>query len=101
MVHEDRNLISNVIGSEEMRIEIGPTLELARRDTLLLASDGLSDNLYPREIVEAVRKGRLARAGEHLLATCRRRMQNPDGSNPSKPDDLTFVAYRMPPPAPR
>lgn len=94
MVHEDRNLISNAIGSADMRIEIGPTVELAVRDTLLVASDGLSDNLYPREIVDLVRKGDLGRAGEALFETCRRRMRTPDSEHPSKPDDLTFVVFR-------
>ncbi len=94
MAHEDRNLISNVIGSEEMRIEIGPALELSPRDTLLLASDGLSDNLYAREIVDWVRKGKLADSGEKLFSICRQRMQTYENGQPSKPDDLTFVAYR-------
>ena len=51
--HEARHVISNVIGSDQMRIEMGPPTELAPRDTLLLASDGLFDNLFPDEIVEA------------------------------------------------
>ena len=56
--HEDRHFVSNMVGTPEMRIEIGAPLELARRDTLLLASDGLSDNLLIHEIVERIRKGR-------------------------------------------
>ena len=43
--HEELNLIFNVIGSADMRIEIGSEQQLAARDTLLLASDGLADNL--------------------------------------------------------
>ncbi len=96
MVHEDRNLIYNVIGASDMRIEIGPTVELAAYDTLLIASDGLSDNLYPREIVELMRKGRLEEAGARLFSTCVERMKSPDAEHPSKPDDLTFVVFRPP-----
>src|SRR5690606_2144872 len=57
--HEERHVISNVIGSDQMRIEIGPPVEMARRDTLVLASDGLLDNLLPSEIVGYVRSGPL------------------------------------------
>ena len=39
--HDQRHMISNVIGSPEMRIEIGPAIQMAARDTLVLASDGL------------------------------------------------------------
>src|SRR3954452_18273411 len=67
--HEARHVISNVIGSDQMRIEIGPPIEMAPRDTLLLASDGLFDNLLPDEIVEAVRRGPLDVAISELVQT--------------------------------
>jgi serine/threonine protein phosphatase PrpC len=92
--HEARHVISNVIGSNEMRIEIGPPIELAPRDTLLLASDGLFDNLLPDEVVEAVRSGPLDEAVGELVATAQQRMANQKDGVPSKPDDLTVIAYR-------
>ncbi len=92
--HEARHVISNVIGSEAMRIEIGPTVEMAARDTLVLASDGLVDNLLPSEIVELVRSGPLDRAVGDLVEEARRRMTSQLGAAPSKPDDLTVIAYR-------
>ncbi len=92
--HEERHVISNVIGSEQMRIEIGPPIEMALRDTLLLASDGLLDNLLPAEIVEIVRSGPLGLAVGALVAEAHRRMTSQNGSAPSKPDDLTVIAYR-------
>jgi PPM family protein phosphatase len=91
---EERHVISNVIGSEQMRIEIGSPIEMAPRDTLLLASDGLFDNLLPDEIVEAVRSGPLDEAVGELVATARDRMAKQDGPAPCKPDDLTVIAYR-------
>ncbi len=96
MLHADRHLVSNVVGDEAMRIDIGPTLRLATRDTVLLASDGLFDNLHTAEIVEAVRKGPLAAAVDRLFAQALDRMQGlADG--PCKPDDLTVVAFRLTP----
>ena len=92
--HESRHVISNVIGSDQMRIEIGPPIEMAPRDTLLLASDGLFDNLLPDEIVEAVRRGPLDEAVSELVAIAQQRMAAQQGTAPSKPDDLTVIAYR-------
>ncbi len=92
--HESRHVISNVIGSDKMRIEIGPPIEMAPRDTLLIASDGLFDNLLPDEIVEAVRSGPLEEAIGGLIETAQQRMAAKEGDAPCKPDDLTVIAYR-------
>lgn len=95
MDHEDRHLVSNVIGTPEMRIEVGPTVQLAPKDTLLLASDGLIDNLHTDELVERVRKGSLEAAAQRLAHDARQRMSSGDDGSPSKPDDLTFITFRL------
>lgn len=92
--HEDLHIVSNLLGARDMRIELGATLSLARRDTVVLASDGLSDNLHLDEIVERMRKGPLLRALDAVADLGRRRMQAPSEGAPSKPDDLTFIAIR-------
>lgn len=94
MHHEDRHLVSNLIGSDDMRIEVGAERELAALDTLVVASDGLSDNLTTREIADLVRKGPLGDAAEALASLARRRMYTPEGEEPSKPDDLTLLTFR-------
>lgn len=94
MHHDQRHLVSNILGTPDMRIEVGSALALAPRDTLLLASDGLFDNLQIGEIVERIRKGPLKRVMQSLSADCRRRMQSAEQGKPCKPDDLTFVAFR-------
>ena len=94
MNHEDRHLISNSIGSPDMHIEVGPVSKLARHDTILLASDGLSDNLNTEEIVERIRKGPLETAVTELAARATDRMLHPNGGHPSKPDDLTMILFR-------
>lgn len=94
IVHEDRHLISNAIGMPDMKIEIGSVLELATRDTLVLASDGLFDNLRIEEITEAIRVGSLREACARLEAQCRKRMLAEDETQPGKPDDLTFLLFR-------
>lgn len=100
--HEERHFISNAVGTADMRIEVGSPMRLAPRDTVLLATDGLFDNLHVGEITEIVRRGPLPRAGAELFRRARERMQSPESqrpSSPSKPDDLTFVLYRARPPA--
>ena len=94
MFHKDRHIVSNIIGSAEMHIEVGPSIELAQLDSVVLASDGLSDNLHADEIVAAVRKGSLAHAMKALAAQGGERMRDPAEGRPSKPDDLTFVVFR-------
>lgn len=94
MHHKERHVISNVIGSPDMRIEVGSAIEIAPRDTLVIASDGLSDNLHLPEIIAAIRKGPLPSAARLLAARARTRMAREDKGEPSKPDDLTFVIFR-------
>lgn len=94
MHHAERHLVSNVVGSQEMRIEIGSRITLAPRDTLLLASDGLFDNLHLGEIIEAIRKGPLDKALNQLTAEATERMEHARTGLPNKPDDLTCILYR-------
>lgn len=94
MHHEERHLISNMLGSPEMRIEIGAPVNLARHDTVLLASDGLFDNLRVDEIVERMRCGPINKGAKALYEDCRARMDQGQKDTPSKPDDLSFILYR-------
>jgi len=94
MHHEDRHLVSNVLGQDDMRIEVGPIVPLARYDTLLLASDGLFDNLRVSETVELIRKGPIRRAARRLAAQAHIRMTEPAPSQPCKPDDVSFILFR-------
>jgi serine/threonine protein phosphatase PrpC len=92
--HDQRHVLFNVIGSPDMRIDIGATSTLAMHDTLLLATDGLMDNLFVNEIVDIIRAGPLATAADRLVDRARERMTNGQGDGPSKPDDLTVILYR-------
>lgn len=98
--HGDRHVVSNVIGSHDMRIEIGSRIRLAPRDTALIASDGLFDNVGLDEITACIRFGPLADGALRLVEIAMQRMQSPRAGEPSKPDDLSFVLYR-PDPQPR
>jgi serine/threonine protein phosphatase PrpC len=72
-----------------MRVEIGPRLKLARYDTLLLASDGLSDNLVVDDIIDHIRAGELQQVAGALMEDCLSRM-----AVGGHIDDLTVVLFR-------
>ena len=93
--HEDRHLVSNIVGVADMRVEVGGTLSLDDRDTLIVASDGLTDNLTVQEIVAIMRKGRLEQSLARLVCACRERMTRPVPDQPSHSDDLTVIAFRL------
>lgn len=87
--HEELHIVSNVVGDPAMHIGVSSPLKLRPRDRVLIASDGLFDNVAVEDAVDATRKGRLAEAVLALGAICRDRMSDGGG-----PDDLTIVAYQ-------
>ena len=92
--HDELNLIFNVIGSADMRIEIGSELPIAARDSLLLASDGLTDNVMQGEIINAIRTGPVDKAVCAVTDLARSRMTEEKPGQPSKPDDCTAILFR-------
>ena len=92
--HEDRYLVSNFLGTADMQIDIGAELRLQPRDTVLLASDGLMDNVHLAEIIERIRKGPLAEAVDRVVSLAQRRMAGVAPAQPSKPDDLSLILFR-------
>ncbi|MDJ0792607.1 MAG: protein phosphatase 2C domain-containing protein [Woeseiaceae bacterium] len=94
--HEDRHLVSNFLGTSDMRIDVGAGVELRPRDTVLVASDGLTDNVHLDEIIERIRKGPLADGADGLMSLATRRMAGRSAGTPSKPDDLSLILFRKP-----
>ena len=84
-----------------MRIDVGTAVTLRPRDTVLVASDGLMDNVHVHEIIERIRKGRLTRAADNVISLAKRRMGSDATEQPSKPDDLSLILFRKPYRAPR
>ncbi len=92
--HAELNLIFNVIGSADMRIEIGSELPIAARDSLLLASDGLTDNVLQDEIISTIRSGPTSEALGAIMDLAQNRMGEEKPGQPSKPDDCTAILFR-------
>ncbi len=92
--HDDRHLLSNCLGSREMRVEVGAATALRARDTLVLASDGVVDNVERQDLFDGIRTGRLGARAEALLAQVAATMDGRDAALPAHPDDATLLLYR-------
>lgn len=94
--HADRHLVSNFLGNSDMRIDIGTEVTLNPRDTILLASDGLMDNVHIDEIIARIRVGAVDDAANAVINLAKRRMGDSATEQPSKPDDLSLILFRKP-----
>ncbi|MFT7077199.1 MAG: serine/threonine protein phosphatase PrpC [Planctomycetota bacterium] len=99
MVHPERHFVSNGIGLEGMQIQIGPRIELSVKDTIMLCSDGVTDNAFEAEIIDALRRGALEESTKHLFDLCRHRaVEASEGrvqaGTPGKSDDITLITIR-------
>lgn len=94
--HDERHLVSNFLGTSDMRIDVGAGVELRPRDTVLVASDGLTDNVHLDEIIEYIRKGKLSACALGVAGLAGERMARARRGEPSKPDDLSLILFRKP-----
>lgn len=92
--HAERNIVNNHVGDAEMRVEVGPAMKMAKRDTLTLASDGLFDNLTQEEAVGFLRAGQLVRQSKEMFREVQHRMKG-RAEISGKPDDCTFIVFRQ------
>jgi len=88
--HDERHLISNMVGMTGMRIEMNTAVSLSAFDTVVVGSDGLFDKLSRDEIAQIVRAGPLVDATVALEAAVDARAAD-DGHG----DDCTFVLFRQ------
>jgi len=89
--HEDSGVVLNVLGFPEMFVHVGPPVTLRPMDTVVVASDGLTDNI-PVDLVSKLCRVDSARAALESLAgeASRRMTEEPAGH----PDDLSILLYR-------
>jgi len=92
--HDDRHVVSNLLGTPDMHVEVSNPVRMQPRDTLILASDGVYDNLLTHQITNLIRTGDLLSAANRLRAEIDRRMNDPVADDISKPDDCTFMLLR-------
>jgi serine/threonine protein phosphatase PrpC len=95
MNHHERHIVSNLVGSREMHIEIGPARTLAPRDTILLGSDGIFDNLHLEEVVQLAKSGKPIERMQRITDLAAQRMSGSDENTPGKPDDLSVLMFTL------
>ncbi|TWU41446.1 putative protein phosphatase 2C-type [Novipirellula aureliae] len=93
MIHDERHVVSNLVGSSTMHIGVGPAQTLRPRDRVLIASDGLFDNLHISEVVSKIKNGDPRKQMEALIGFADDRMNGRTDELPGKPDDLTVLLY--------
>ncbi|MGB1925434.1 MAG: PP2C family protein-serine/threonine phosphatase [Rubripirellula sp.] len=93
MFHDERHLVSNLVGTRDMQIQIGPAQPLAARDTVLLGSDGLFDNLHLDEVVQIGRIGAPLDRVRNLVQKTQERMSSSSSEGIGKPDDLSLLLF--------
>jgi protein phosphatase len=93
--HDERHIISNFVGEGILHVSVTGPIALAPKDTVVLGSDGLFDNLLEEEIAEAVRKGPVGEAATLLHKRCESHMLEGSNTRPGKLDDLSFVLLRL------
>lgn len=99
LIHPERHLVSNGLGVASMSVHLGPRLKVDDEDTVVIATDGLTDNAREDEIIECLRMGPLLRGTSHLVDLCQERMQRSLVSRSRSPrlgkaDDLTLLVVR-------
>ncbi len=88
-----RHMVTSVLGSEDMQVQVTSSLVLTPGDTLVLGSDGLFDNLSSREISKIIAHKNLELAAVQLQEKVASQMKSGDLEY-SKEDDLSFILFR-------
>lgn len=88
-----RHVVTNIMGLKQLHIECSVSIDLDPRDTVLLCSDGLYDNIKVDEICEIIADKDINEAAVTLAELALKRM-NSEKPEFSKYDDLSFVLYQ-------
>jgi serine/threonine protein phosphatase PrpC len=88
-----RHIVLSVLGSEDMQVITSSSLTLSLHDTLVIGSDGLFDNLPPREIAKILGGKDILQISTQLKDRVISRMESNDKEY-SKEDDLSFIIFR-------
>ncbi len=81
--------VFNLVGNNEMHIEIGPQIELKKSDTVFVCSDGITDVIPLDECLGIVKSGPLKRAANKLIKRYFDLVEEREHK-----DDATFVIFR-------
>ncbi len=88
--HEYSHVVLNALGGEQTTIEVSLPMQLAAQDSLILATDGLTDNLTAHRIAELSHSRGADAIAIALIEEYRLMMRDEDKA---KPDDVTVIVY--------
>ncbi len=86
----DRNIVTNLIGDDSIRIEATSAMELKKGHTILVGTDGLFDNISHNELSGLATSGAFEKSFDNIVQKCLNR-KNTDWI---KDDDIAFVLLR-------
>jgi serine/threonine protein phosphatase PrpC len=66
--HDEHHIVTNVVGSDPLVVEWAGPMRMRKSDTLVLASDGVLDNLEWESVAPLVARGSLMTAAQQLAA---------------------------------
>jgi serine/threonine protein phosphatase PrpC len=90
LLSPERNLVSNMLGDEIIRIEATGEIELKKGHTFVLGTDGLFDNLSHEALGDVLAGGNFDESFAELVKKCEERSDE----NWNKEDDIAFVVVR-------
>lgn len=82
--------VFNLIGNDEMHIEIGPEIKLKNSDTIFICSDGVTDIIPLDECLNIIKSGTLKKSANKLIEKYFNLVQGMEHK-----DDATFIIYRL------
>src|SRR6185503_6855706 len=90
----ERHVLLQAVGTSLKHVHVGDHL-LTDGDQLLLATDGVHDNLTDREMASLLRRTKTAGdASQQLIAAARTRSRERSHLR-AKPDDMTAIVIRL------
>jgi serine/threonine protein phosphatase PrpC len=94
--HPERHIITNMLGVYDMRIEIGPEVELSKRDHIVVASDGLTDNFSVTDLLQKTDDSSFHGLCKRLVDDILKHFdQDKKTEGHVKLDDTTFITIRQ------
>ena len=84
----------NALGHDHYYIEIGQPISLRKKDIILLASDGLSDNYDIKNIFHSFSEKGTNKKLEYILQKAKVDLENSEASL-EKPDDLSALLFQV------
>ncbi|NNC67759.1 MAG: SpoIIE family protein phosphatase [Gammaproteobacteria bacterium] len=81
--------VFNLIGNNEMHIEIGPEIDLKKSDTVFICSDGITDVIPLNECLKIIKSGPIKKVANELIKKYFNLVQDI-----AHKDDATFIIFR-------